>query len=192
MANRSGDRTAGQGVYIYTSKKLAVWTRYAQSGDLQEVRIRTRLSNSEVRVFSIYNDQSTGDGLTLLKCLVKPATEQKGFSYLIVSDFNLHRPVWGGDSAVEDAKAEEVLTLMDTADLELWTEPGVPTRMNAVRQTTIDLVLAIQKIREHLIACEVSEDTHADSDHLPIVTSVDLRTQSVEEAHRVGRRWSRT
>ncbi|KAJ5642579.1 hypothetical protein N7490_006579 [Penicillium lividum] len=169
-------------VCMYISKKLAGWTHYAHSGDLQEVRIRTNIS--EVRVFNVYNDQITGDGLNLLRCLVKPTKEQKGISYLIVGDFNLHHPVWGGDDAEEDAKAEEVLELMDTANLELWTEPGIPTRMNTVSQTTIDLVLASQKLRERLIACAVSEDTHADSDHLPIATSIDLETQYVEEARR--------
>ena len=137
-----------------------------------------------MRIFNIYNDQVTGDGLNLLKCLVESVREQRGFLYLIVGDFNLHHPVWGGNSTVEDTKAEEVLELMDTANLELWTEPGVPTRLNIVSQTTIDLVLASQKLYERLIAYKVSEDTHTDSDHLPISTSVDLETQSVEETRR--------
>ncbi|KAJ5902900.1 hypothetical protein N7495_003428, partial [Penicillium taxi] len=89
-----------------------------------------------------------------------------------------------GINAVEDAKAEELLELTDTVNLELWTEPGVPTGMNAVSQTTIDLVLASHKLQARLIACAVSEDTHADSDHMPIVTQIDLSTQCVEEARR--------
>lgn len=60
-------------VCIYISKKLAGWTHYAHSGDLQEVRIRTEVG--EVRIFNIYNDQVTGDGLNLLKDLVEPARE---------------------------------------------------------------------------------------------------------------------
>ena len=38
---------------------------------------------------------------------------------MIVGDFNLHHPVWGGDDVVEDAKVEDVLILMDIANLGL-------------------------------------------------------------------------
>ena len=169
-------------VCIYISKKLVGQTYYAHSGDLQEVRIRTEVG--EVRIFNIYNDQVIGDGLNLLKDLVEPAREQLGFSYIIVGDFNLYHPVQGGDDIVKDAKVEDVLILMDIANLGLQTELGMLIRINAVSQTTIDLVLVSRKLYERLIVYKVSEDIYTDLDYLLISTQVNLGTQSVEETRR--------
>jgi len=143
---------------------------------VQELRLKTKTCG-EVSIFNIYNEQGTWDGLNLLKGLVSQGT------YLLVGDFNLHHPVWGGDDAVEDAEAEELLLLMDSASLDCWLEPGTVTRMDARSSTTIDLVLASRRLTERMISCEVSE-THADSDHLPICTIMDVETQEVEEERR--------
>jgi hypothetical protein len=48
-----------------------------------------------------------------------------------LGDFNLHHPVWGSDNAAQDAKAEDVLDLMDLAGLDQWLQPGTITRDEA-------------------------------------------------------------
>ncbi|KAJ5953702.1 hypothetical protein N7454_000598 [Penicillium verhagenii] len=142
-------------VCMFVSKKLAGWTHFAHSADVQELRLKTICGGDVI-------------------------SEQRS-TYLLMGDFNLHHPVWGGDDAEEDAEAEELLTLMDSAELDCWLEPGTVTRMDARSQTTIDLVLASRRLKERMVSCEVSADTHADSDHLPICTVVDLGTEEVEE-----------
>ncbi|KAJ5667637.1 hypothetical protein N7507_003501 [Penicillium longicatenatum] len=112
-------------VCLFVSKRLARWTHFAHSGDVQELRLKTETCG-EVSIFNIYNEQGTWDGLNLLKSVVSPPG-----SYLVVGDFNLHHPVWGGDDAVEDAEAEELLMLMDSASLDCWLEPGTVTRTDA-------------------------------------------------------------
>ncbi|KAJ5667634.1 hypothetical protein N7507_003498 [Penicillium longicatenatum] len=163
-------------VCILVSKKLSGWTHFAHSGDVQELRLKTGCG--EVSLMNIYNEQGTWEGLNLLKTLITQG------NYLILGDFNLHHPVWGGDDAVEDVEAEELLLLMDSAGLECWLEPGTITRADARSNTTIDLVLASRKLTERMISCEVSMETHADSDHLPICTIVDVEMQEVEEVRR--------
>lgn len=103
---------------------------------------------------------------------------------MIIGDFNLHYPVQGGDDIVEDTKVEDILILIDIANLELQTELDILIRINAVSQTTIDLVLASRKLYKRLIAYEVSEDIYTDLDHLLISTQINLGTQNVEEARR--------
>lgn len=105
-----------------------------------------------------------------LKGVLPPMREQRGFSYLILGDFNLHHPVWGGDNAVQDGKAEDLLELMDAADLDFWLPPGTITREDAKSRTSIDLVMGSHALADRMVACEVNEKVHADSDHLPIYT----------------------
>ncbi|KAJ5667630.1 hypothetical protein N7507_003494 [Penicillium longicatenatum] len=183
-AEASGEERRAR-VCMFVSKKLAKWTHYAYSGDVQELRLST--TTGEVRIMNIYNEQGTWDGLNLLKSIVLPISEQKGISYLILGDFNLHHPIWGGDNAAEEPEAEELLILMDSTGLDSWLEPGVATRIDCRSSTTIDLTLASRSLQERMISCEVSMETHADSDHLPIRTELDVETQEMEETRR--RNW---
>ena len=172
-----GETGARARVCMFVSKKIGGWTHFAHSADVQELRLRTEIG--EVRIMNVYNKQGKWDGLNLLRSLVVNKD-----TYLIVGDFNLHHPVWGGDDSEEDAEAEELLMLMDSAGLDCWLEPGTITRMDARSRTTIDLVLASRRLTKRIISCEVSEETHADSDHLPIRTVLDIETQEVEETRR--------
>ncbi|KAJ5901433.1 hypothetical protein N7504_007427 [Penicillium tannophilum] len=144
-------------VCLFVSKKLAGWTHFAHSGDVQELRLKTE--RGEVSIFNIYNEQGKWDGLNLLKSVV---AERPRDIYLMLGDFNLHHPLaW-----------------------DCWLEPGTVTRMDARSSTTIDLVLASRRLTERMISCEVSMETHADSDHLPIRTVLGMETQEVEEPER--------
>ncbi|KAJ6032769.1 hypothetical protein N7540_003501 [Penicillium herquei] len=176
-------------VCMFVSKKLAGWTHYAHSRDVQELRLKT-VSVGEIRLFNVYNEDGVWGGLDMLKDVVPPVSERRGtpsiISYLVVGDFNLHHPAWGGDTACEDPRADDIIELMDLADLDLWLEPGTKTRMGSGDQssTSIDLVLASRALEGRLISCDISLDNHADSDHLPIKTVLDVETDVVEDVRR--------
>lgn len=164
--------TEGRGrVCIFIAKRLE-HTHLAHSRDCQEVRIKTELSG-ELRIINVYNDQQHGAALRLLQEMLPPTREQQGVSYLILGDFNLHHPVWGGDDAPRDARAEDLLDLMEITGLDNWLTPGTVTRDQAGSQSTIDLVLASYSLREQMVVCEVNHNVHADSDHLPLLTLLD-------------------
>jgi hypothetical protein len=137
------------------------------------VRIKTE-SSRELRIINVYNDQQQGAALRLLQDKLPPVREQKGVSYLVMGDFNLHHPVWGGDDAPRDARAEDLLDLMETAGLDNWLVPGTITRDQAGHRSTIDLTLASYSLREQMVVCEVDHRAHADSDHLPIRTLLEI------------------
>ena len=42
---------------------------------------------------------------------------------IVLGDFNLHHLAWGGDDAVQDANADALIELTDSADLDLWLAP---------------------------------------------------------------------
>jgi endonuclease/exonuclease/phosphatase family metal-dependent hydrolase len=162
-------------VCIFISKKMGEYTHLVHSRDYQEVRVKTE-SSGELRIVNVYNDQQHGAALHKLQETLPPLRGQKGVSYLILGDFNLHHPAWGGDNAPRDAGAEDLLDLMETAGLDNWLAPGSVTRDQAGSQSTIDLVLASYSLREQMVVCEVDDSVHADSDHLPILTLLEVDT----------------
>ena len=75
---------------MFVSRRIE-HTHLEHSRDCQEIRIRTE-SCGELRVINVYNDQQQGAALSLLQDKLPPIREQKGVSYLVLSDFNLHHP----------------------------------------------------------------------------------------------------
>lgn len=61
--------------------------------------------------------------------------------------------------------------------------------MNTQR-TTIDLNFGTEWVTDRLLKCEIREDIHQESDHLPIATEISMRTRSIPPARR--RLWKET
>ncbi|OOQ82702.1 putative reverse transcriptase [Penicillium brasilianum] len=173
-------------VCIFISKQMGEYTHLAHSRDCQEIHIK--IDEAELRLINIYNDRQQATALGILQNILLPSGmhRQQEVSYLVLGDFNLHHPVWGGDDALRDAKAEDLLDLMEMAGLDSWLAPGTVTRDQAGSQSTIDLVLASYALREQILVCEVDRDVHADSDHLPILTLLEINVP--EAADPVKRR----
>ncbi|KAJ6003542.1 hypothetical protein N7522_006234 [Penicillium canescens] len=62
-------------------------------------------------------------------------------SSIVLGDFNLHHPAWGGEDAVQDASADALIELTDSADLDLWLAPGIITSDEAGHQTTMMMMM---------------------------------------------------
>jgi hypothetical protein len=95
---------------------------------------------------------------------------------LVLGDFNLHHPMWGGPETVTDNAADDLIDDMEERRFGLWLPPGTITRRAADSHTTIDLVWGSYDLSRRLVACNVDETIHADSDHLPIRTIIDVKT----------------
>lgn len=178
-ASETGNRARA---CMFISKKLGEYTHLAHSRDCQEICIKTT-SAGELHIINIYNDQRYAAALGLLQDILPPPRlqRQQKVSYLVLGDFNLHHPVWGGDNAPRDARAADLLDLMESVGLDNWIRPGTVTRDQAGSQSTIDLVLASYSLREQMIACEVDLSVHADSDHLPIRTALEINVPEASD-----------
>jgi hypothetical protein len=98
----------------------------------------------------------------------------RGGEHMIVGDFNLHHPSWGGAGTRGDAEAEDLLEIMDAHDMEIVTEPGVVTWERKDQQSTIDLTIISNGLLERLVNCVRGDDIDHDSDHWPIRTVLDI------------------
>lgn len=188
-AQTKGERAR---VCLFVSKRLTGWTHIAHSLDCQEIRLHgTNTEVGEVRLINIYNDARNHGALHLLPALLPECRGPNDPQFVILGDFNLHHPLWRGPEAKADAKAEDLLDIMEISMLDCWVPEGTITRSDKASCTTIDLVLASWHLCERLINCEARERVHADSDHMPLQTLVDISTPGAPEAPgaAIGRPW---
>jgi hypothetical protein len=95
---------------------------------------------------------------------------------IVLGDFNLHHPYWGGPAVRDiEPEAEELLQLAEHYGLTITTPPGTITYKEGNARTSIDLCWITQGLVDRLIRSGVNEDLDHDSDHLPIGTQLDLR-----------------
>jgi ribonuclease HI len=177
-----GERTR---VCMLISKQIGQWTHHAHGRDAQEVRIAQQGEQGELRNFNIYNPVGYIDTVMKLEDLFGRNIRCS----MVVGDFNLHHPAWGGDSAIQDANADALIELTDSADLDLWLAPGTITRDEAGHQTTIDLVFGSHDLSERFLTSEIAHECHSHSDHLPIRTILDISTVSTTASAPKRRNW---
>jgi retrotransposon-encoded endonuclease len=90
--------------------------------------------------------------------------------HLIVGDFNLHHPLWGGPEVRRaHTGAELIIQGAIENSLEFLLQPGTITRAKNAEQSTLDLALCTQGLSSFIAHCRITDD-YSGSDHLPIET----------------------
>ena len=101
-------------------------------------------------------------------------------AHIVVGDFNLHHPSWGGAHCLTQHRvADRLIEVMEAVDLDLALPLGTTTWWAHTLCSTIDLCFISAVLTPRLLACGVSKDHQQSSDHLPILTILDL---SADEA----------
>ena len=108
---------------------------------------------------------------------------------MIIGDFNLHHPSWGGDQAKADSSSNELLDITELLSMDQLLPVGTPTFIENC-STTIDLVFATPGIGESLIRCGVAEHLNAHSDHQLVLTTIDAALKDAPP--RKVRIWKKT
>ena len=100
---------------------------------------------------------------------------------VMVGDFNLHHPLWNPPHYdIHDHEAEDLIDLMATNGLNLILLPGTITFPRS--NTTLDLVWGNAQMEEKVLRCKVADNHDHGSDHFPIITTLDLKPERMEEA----------
>lgn len=172
--------------FINKSTSLASWHTTHVSPDISTLSILAK-GDREIRIHNIYNP-CQGTGSSTLPALQGALSTHEGKEQIVLGDFNLHHPSWGGLQATIDADSEELLLTTEQFLLQQLLPPGTPTYEENC-QTTIDLIYAIPTLTSGLISCTTDELFEAYSDHLPIVTRFSLQT--IEERPYQRRNWKR-
>ncbi len=168
----------------YVSKEIdiATITSTVFSRDLMSIHIRT--PEGTITFHNIYNPCVDGylqpeelPANSTLPQLSRALEKCKEHEQVVVGDFNIHHPKWGGIRCQPSTGrgAEYLCQLMGAYGMQLCLEPGTVTRQRDQqnqRDSTIDLVIATALTANRIIRCEVRKELHKSSDHLPISTII--------------------
>ncbi|EGU72833.1 hypothetical protein FOXB_16658, partial [Fusarium oxysporum f. sp. conglutinans Fo5176] len=173
------DQTLPARVCFFINKRLdhSRWHFEEANRDLGSLNLRLGTEEEQrIMVHNVYNPTQTAtERGSTLPLLGKALEQSSQHEQIIIGDFNLHHELWGGDRVQRaDPNAAELITIIEDHCLTSNLVPGTITYEERDGRTTIDLCLTTAGLVGRLIQCEIETNMDHDSDHLPIVTSLDL------------------
>jgi exonuclease III len=175
-------------IYIRSSIPTNNWSQLdVDSGDITAVKLSGDWG--KLTLLNIYNDCDHDDTIELLKGIQRTQDDntlgqsQEETHTLWLGDFNRHHLHW--DSVNDDRlftkaaiiKAEKLISAVADAGLDLALPPKIPTHKHNVSKkwTRLDHVFLSEHSFDTLLSCEaLSDNLGLNTDHLPIVTKMDL------------------
>ena len=178
---------------INASINLDNWEQISvPSGDITAVVIRG--TESDLLLYNVYND---GENDTSLNALISahntvsaiPNAKHRHIIWL--GDFNRHHPVWDNandtrlftDEAL--TSAERLIEAIADAGLEMALPAGLPTHIHNVTKqwTRLDHVFISDYSLSSVISCDTRPEFRGiKTDHLPIVTELDLEIPVADDS----------
>ncbi len=176
--------------FVNTRLDRAKWTFKEHSKDLitLDLQYMEHKQRKCLHIHNIYREAIRGDVTETLERLNNLFEEDSDGQHVVVGDFNLHHPAWGGLGIEGDREAEQLLTIIDERQLSLLLPQGSITWRAGESKSTIDLALGTPSVTQRLASCEVKDESH-DSDHLPIVTT--LLLEAPEATPTTHRQWDK-
>jgi len=172
-------------VCLYINKRLdhSKWQFESHSRDLCTVTITLGQGDErrEIKLHNIYNpNRGAENRRSVLPHLRRVLDSAQQADQILIGDFNLHHEMWGGSHIPRtEAEAEDLVEIMEDYNLTNALAPGTITYEENNRRTTIDLCLVTLGLVDRVIRCEVDRDLDHDSDHLPIVTFLDVSAKQL-------------
>jgi len=164
-------------IAVYVTKEIATtsWEAIFHSGDLATLKIQTE--GPTIHIHNCYNPHRpyTDQGLGTLPLIQKAIQDSRGVEHILLGDFNLHHPKWGGNlTQTQHRAADTLIKITEEKRLYLLTEPGTITWENSRSCQTLDLTFSSEPIRESIKHCRIREDLDTGSDHKPIQTTLQI------------------
>ena len=141
-----------------------------------------------LRIFNMYVDQANDTAITALEQYLRSSkenTEEGGMTTDVwLGDFNRHHPMWDEPrnsqlfTRANLARAETLIQELANWGMSLALPPFLPTRKGwgpNANYTRCDQVFITAEALDSIIECKPSSDTWpANTDHVPIITTLDL------------------
>jgi hypothetical protein len=100
---------------------------------------------------------------------------------VLLSDFNLHHPLWGGlNREVTNLESEDLIDIIGDFALYNTLLLGTVTYKEGQLQSTINLCLVTTGLINKVTKSVVDRNLDYNSDYLPISTTLDLAVQCLE------------
>ncbi|KAI0995575.1 hypothetical protein K3495_g12605, partial [Podosphaera aphanis] len=165
---------------IYVSRNLDVgkWRMEhvpeEAGSDITSISIQT--NQGKIWVHSVYNPpplSHSSSHLGTLRWL--PQILAPEGQHILVGDFNLHHPRWGGSTVFSHHKlAEHLISVLSDHNMELILPQGTITWKSRGSQSTLDLAFISKDLEDTVIGCYQPEQLESSSDHIPICTELQI------------------
>ncbi len=184
-------------IYVNKCLRLDQWTVKTVESNICSIRILTRNTDDKMqmlRLLNVYNLNSLFiiftkklSTISRLNKLLKNNCKQ-----LVVEDFNLHHLYWEERRCfTQHMMTDTLLNIITNARLKLLLKLNTITHKTHNQFTMINLVFSSEKIQSMTCKCEVWINLHQKSDHLSIVTELNLQTISVQlSTRRLWKKWT--
>jgi hypothetical protein len=176
------DKTPRPAIYVNNRiiKPESVQLIHYPSSDITIIQVQTNGENLPMLLINVYNTKGTTLINDLAMFLQTHLQQHRYDTITMVGDFNLHHPLWNrSDYDVHNHQAEDLIDLMTTNGLNLVLLAG--TIMYPRARTTIDLVWGNAKMEEKVVKCKVAHNHDHESDHYPILTTLDLKPANTDK-----------
>jgi hypothetical protein len=165
------------------SKKipLSSWTVSYPCPDFTTLTLQTE--NYTVHIHNIYSQPPGALNRVIRESPIYTLAQQlnKPGEHMLIGDFNLHHPSWGGARCfTRHSMAIDLLQRTEEAGLQLLTPSGMITWERGRQSSTIDLTFCTQGLAQKLVRCAREDRIENSSDHFPISTSFTLDVASQE------------
>jgi len=173
-------------IYVNKCLRLDQWTVETVESDICLIRILTRNTDDKtqtLRLLNIYNSSSLFSTFTERLSIISRLNEllKNDCKQLVVEDFNLHYSHWERWRCfTQHTTTDTLLNVITNARLKLLLKSDTITHKTHNQFTIINLVFSSEKIQSMIRKCKVQIDLHQRSDHLSIVTELNLQTISVQ------------
>jgi Endonuclease-reverse transcriptase len=125
-----------------------------------------------VTIINVYNPRSTTQ-IPAWQAITQALHEAEGETILL-GDFNIHHPKWGGRQAAREPQGDQLLTATGARGLRLATPQGERTWKRGISESVIDLTFATTPLCERLLFCGTQERWALTHDHFPIEARFDI------------------
>ncbi|KAH6044453.1 hypothetical protein HBI67_247390 [Parastagonospora nodorum] len=187
----AGNRGRPARVCFFVNRRLdhSKWRFKEKTGDVCSIVLDLTGEGRERRQLAVHNVYNPATHLTNAESALDDSRailrEHQEMEQILLGDFNLHHPLWGGPAVRRiHAESEELVAIIEDFDLNNTLPIGTVTFEEANWRSTIDLCLVTMGLVDRVISSEITRDLDHDSDHLPISTTLDMTTQQLERASR--------
>jgi exonuclease III len=183
-------------VCCYINKKIStdIWTETYHSDDLMSITMRLAGGSRIINIHNCYNPppRSHSEIIDLGTIETLPLALRMPGEHILLGDFNLHHPYWGGPSYPhQHVLSETLLSITRNACASLALPQGSITRRihsgRGTQETTIDLIFLTQSLLDQVVKCHVASELEHGSDHLPVSTELEWQTAPETKATRKRR-----
>lgn len=172
-------------VCFMISRELPISSWSYQPHGQYVAALRVRLEGITITILNIYNPRNNQAQAKVWETIEGILSQNRSTDeILLLGDFNIHHPAWGGQRAAREPQGDHLLTATAAYTLRLHTPQGIATWKRGRTESVIDLTFATPTLSEKILYCRPQDQWAVTNDHIPIDIAIDHSTKPQPKSKR--------